>query len=321
MEKKEIDLSKVIKFIKKLGGLGILGVLLLYMSTGVYTVGPDETAVLLTFGKYSREKGPGMSWHLPRPIGRVYKIKSTKVYRAEVGFRTINPGPPAQYQDVPGESLMLTKDENIVELDMIVQYKISKVKDFLFNLKDPEKMVMDATQASIRSVVGNNTLENILTVGKGAIQDETKIILQELLDKYESGIFIENVQLQDVQPPKQVRDAFKDVASAREDKIRYINEANGYSNDILPKAKGEAEKIKNEAYAFKAERINIAEGDTARFLKLYEGYKKGKEVNKQRLRLETLEKSLKNVDKVLIDGELDSSLINIIGEGGLKNEK
>jgi membrane protease subunit HflK len=321
MEKKDLDLTKVLKFFSKLGGLGIIIVLAAYLATGTYTVGPDETAVVLTFGRYSKEQGSGMGWHFPRPIGRVYKIKSTKVYRAEIGFRTVNPGPPAEYMDVPEESLMLTKDENIVELDMIVQYKISDVKNFLFNLKDPEKMIMDATQASIRAVVGNNDLENILTVGKGAIQDETKKMLQDLLDKYDSGIFVENVQLQDVQPPQQVRAAFKDVASAREDKARYINEANGYRNDILPKALGEAQKINNEALAFKEERINKAIGDTSRFLKLYEGYKSGEEANRTRLYLETLEKTLPNVDKVIIDKEVETNLINILGEGGIKSEK
>lgn len=314
MDKKNLDLGKAVKFISKLGGLGILALLVFYTSTGLYTVGPDETAVVTTFGKFAKESGPGMSWHFPRPIGRVYKIKSTNVYRTELGFRTVETGPPAKYQDVPNESLMLTKDENIIEIDLIVQYKISDVKKFLFNLKNPEKLVRDSAEASIRAVVGNNLLNDILTTGKGKVQSETKEMIQELLDKYESGLFAVNVQLQDVQPPKQVRSAFRDVASAREDRIRFINEANGYKNDIIPKARGEAQKIINEALAFKEERINTAIGDTSRFLSLYEGYKLGEEANKTRLYLETLEKTLPNIDKIIIDESIDGNLVNILGQ-------
>lgn len=314
MEKKNLDLNKVVKLISKLGGLGVFVVFIFYASTGIYTVGPDETAVVTIFGKYSRESGPGMSWNFPRPIGRVYKVKSTNVYRTELGFRTVEIGPPAKYKDVPNESLMLTKDENIIEIDLIIQYKITNVKNFLFNLKNPEKMVRDSAEASIRSVVGNNLLNDILTTEKGKVQEETKKMMQELLDTYKSGLFVVNVQLQDVQPPKQVRSAFRDVASAREDRIRFINEANGYKNDIIPKARGEAQKIINEALAFKEERINTAIGDTNRFLNLYEGYKMGEDVNKTRLYLETLEKTLPNVDKIIIDDSIDGSLINILGQ-------
>jgi len=314
MEKKDLDLKKLINFIRKLGGFGLLILVAFYFSTGIYTVGPDETALVTVFGKYQKEVGSGMSWNFPRPIGRVYKVKSTNVYREELGFRTVKQN---QYQNVPNESLMLTKDENIVEIDLIMQYRIINIKKFLFNIKNPVQMIRSAGEASIRGVIGNAELTDILTTGKGQIQEETKIMIQELLDRYESGLMVVNVQLQDVQPPQQVRSAFRDVASAREDRIRYINEANGYSNDIIPKARGEAQKIINEALAFKEERINIAHGDTSRFLNLYEGYKMGEEANKTRLYLETLEKTLPNIEKIIIDSDVESNLINILGKGGL----
>lgn len=314
MEKKDLELKKLLDFIRKLGGLGILILLAFYFSTGIYTVGPDETALVTVFGKYRKEVGSGMSWNFPRPIGRVYKVKSTNVYREELGFKTIKQG---ESQNIPHESLMLTKDENIVEIDLIIQYRIINVKKFLFNVKNPIQMVRSAGEASIRAVIGNTELTDILTTGKGLIQEETKLMIQELLDRYESGLMVLNVQLQDVQPPQQVRSAFRDVASAREDRIRYINEANGYRNDILPRARGEARKIINQALAFKEERINIAHGDTSRFLNLYEGYKFGEEANKTRLYLETLEKTLPNIDKIIIDSDIESNLINILGKGGL----
>ncbi|MDN5305266.1 MAG: modulator of FtsH protease HflK [Fusobacteriaceae bacterium] len=315
------NLKKFVDFMKKLGFLSVIIVLALYLATGIYTVGPDEKAVVLTFGKYTKESNPGLNWYFPAPIGKVIKVKTTKVYREEIGFRTIDPGPPAKYQDKRTESLMLTGDENIVEIDFTVQYKINNVKKFLFNVKNQRKLVYDAAQASLRTVVGNTTLENILTVGKGEVQSQTQEKLQKLLDIYDSGISIVNIQLQDVQPPQEVLDAFKDVASAREDKVRYINEANGYSNDILPKARGEAEKLINEALAYKEKRIKEAEGDVARFLQLYEKYQLGKEVTKTRLYLETLEKVMPNVDKTIIDKNLDSGLLNIIDKGGITNEK
>lgn len=312
------DLKKVLKYVRGFGVLGVAIVLALYLATGIYQVGPDEKAVVLTFGKYTKESGPGLSWYFPAPIGRVIKVKATKVYRAEIGFRTIDPGPPAKYKDVRTESLMLTVDENIVEIDFSVQYQISNLKNFLFNVKDPIKMINDAAEASIRTIVGNTTLENILTVGKAKVQADAEQMLQDILARYESGITIINIQLQDVQPPKEVVAAFKDVASAREDKVRYINEANGYENDIIPKARGEAQKIINQATAYKEKRIKEAEGDVAKFLKLYENYQLGEEVTKTRLYIETLEKVMPKVDKLIIDKDIESGILNIIGKGELK---
>jgi len=307
-----------LRFFKK---ITLLPIIAIYLLMGVFQVGPDEEAVLLLFGRYEKTVGPGIHWYFPRPVGRRIKVKTTKVYRVEVGFRTVDIGPPAKYQDIPKESLMLTGDENIIDLDLSVQYKIVNLKDYLFKVKNPNSTILSASEASIRQVVGMFNIDESLTEGKSNIQILTKEKLQEILDIYGIGIQILTVQLQDVQPPKPVLQAFKDVASAREDRIRYINEANGYANDAIPKARGQAKKAVNEALAYKERRIREANGDVARFLKLYENYKLGEEVTKTRLYLENLEKNLKGVDKVIIDSEVKSGVLNLIQGEVRANEK
>ncbi len=307
-----------LRFFRK---ITLLPILVIYLLTGIFQVGPDEEAVLLLFGRYEKTVGPGIHWYFPRPVGRRIKVKTTKVYRVEVGFRTVDIGPPAKYQDISKESLMLTGDENIIDLDFSVQYKIVNLRDYLFKVKNPGSTIISAAEASMRQVVGMFEIDESLTEGKSNIQILTKEKLQEILDIYGIGIQILTVQLQDVQPPKPVLQAFKDVASAREDRIRYINEANGYANDVIPKARGQAKKAVNEALAYKERRIREANGDVARFLKLYENYKLGEEVTKTRLYLENLEKNLKNTDKVIIDSEVKSGVLNLIQGEVRANEK
>lgn len=301
--------------------LVILPVFIIYLFTGIFQIGPDEEGVILLFGKYKKTVGPGIHWYYPRPIGRRIIVKTTKIYRVEIGFRTVNIGPPAKYRDIIQESLMLTGDENIVDLDFSVQYKIVNLKDYLFKVKDPTSTITSASEASIRQIIGMFGIDESLTEGKSNIQILTRTKLQEILDIYGIGIQILNVQLQDVQPPRPVIKAFKDVASAREDRVRYINEANGYANDIIPKARGEAKKIINEAIAYKEKRVREANGDIARFLKLYENYKLGEDVTKTRLYIETLEKNLGNVDKVIIDKDVKNGVLNLIQEEVKQNEK
>ncbi len=317
--------EELLELIKKhLGGFGkliFIPIIAVYMLTGIFVVGPDEEAVLFLFGKYQKTAGPGINWYFPQPIASRIKVKTTKVYRIEVGFRTISAGPPAKYKDVREESLTLTGDENILDIDFSIQYKITDLKKFLFNIIDPYKTIKDASEASMRQTVGKFNIDETLTEGKSNIQMQTRDKLQEILNKYQSGITVLNVQLQDVQPPQEVIQAFKDVASAREDKIRYINEANGYMNDIIPKARGEALKVLNEAEGYKGKRTKEAQGDVVRFLKLYENYKLGKEVTKTRLYLENLERNLKDVDKVIIDSDVKNGVLNLIQEEAKTNEK
>ncbi|MGM0509158.1 MAG: FtsH protease activity modulator HflK [Fusobacteriota bacterium] len=315
------ELEKIVKYVKGLGFLGIIIVLGLYLATGVYIVEPDEQGVVLTYGKYQKTVGPGMNWHFPSPIGNVLTVKTTKVYRMEIGYRTVSQGgdgSTAEYRTIEKEALMLTGDENILMVNAIVQYKIRAVKKYLFNLINPQKVVKDAAEASLREIVGKaESIDEVLTEGKGEIQAKTLEKLQTILDEYDAGINIINVQLQDVTPPKEVASAFKEVASAREDRITYINQAIGYRNDIIPKARGNAKQEINNAEAYKSKRTQEAQGDVARFLELQERYKLGKEVTRTRLYLETLEEVLPNVDKTIIDSEIKNGVLNILNKEGV----
>ena len=226
----------------------LIGILVIWLLTGIYVVGPDEVGVVRTFGKFTRVTQSGLNWKFPSPIETANTPKVTEVKRIEFGFRSLKNG---QYRTVEKESLMLTGDENIVDAEMIVQYKIKDPVKYLFNIVEPELTVREAAEASLRTVVGRNKIDETLTTGKFTIQEETKEQVQSILDKYESGIHIVAVQLQDVSPPKEVIGAFKDVASAKEDKNRMINQAEGYRNDVIPKARGEAEAMIRDAEGFK----------------------------------------------------------------------
>jgi HflK protein len=234
----------------------IIGAIVLWLLTGIYIVGPDEVGVVRTFGEFTRVTQSGLNWKFPAPIETANTPKVTEVKRIEIGFRSLKNG---QYRTVEKESLMLTGDENIVDAEMIVQYKIKDPVAYLFNIVLPELTVRQAAEASLRTVVGRNKIDETLTTGKFAIQEETKQQLQSILDKYESGIHIVAVQLQDVSPPKEVIGAFKDVASAKEDKNRMINQAEGYRNDVIPKARGEAEAMIRDAEGFRDSRVKRAE--------------------------------------------------------------
>ncbi len=295
------------------GGWIILVILLvIWLASGIYIVAPDEAGVVKRFGKYIYTTKPGPHFHLPYPIETVIKPKVTEVKRIEIGFRTIDPGPPARYRSVPKESLMLTGDENIVDMDLIVQYKVKDPVDYLFNVYNIPKTVKDATEAAIREIVGKNNIDEILTTGKYKVQQDAKKLLQGILDKYKAGIMVVAVQLQDVHPPEQVMQAFKDVASAKEDKIKYINEAQGYRNDIIPKAKGQAEKVLNEAQGYLKSKVAEAEGDASRFLQVYEQYKSAKDITRKRLYIETMEKVLPKAKKIVVDPKIGGKVLPLL---------
>ena len=249
--------------------------IVLWLLTGVYVVGPDEVGVVRTFGEFTRVTQSGLNWKFPAPIETANTPKVTEVKRIEIGFRSLKNG---QYRTVEKESLMLTGDENIVDAEMIVQYKIKDPVSYLFNIVEPELTVRQAAEASLRTVVGRNKIDETLTTGKFAIQEETKLQLQAILDKYESGIHVVAVQLQDVSPPKEVIGAFKDVASAKEDKNRMVNQAEGYRNDVIPKARGEAEAMIRDAEGFRDSRVKRAEGDAAKFTTILKEYNKAKTI-------------------------------------------
>lgn len=273
----------------------VLGLVGLWLLSGIYIVNPDEEGVVLRFGKYERTEGPGPHYALPAPIESVYKPQVTQVLRCEVGFRSTGQATTfrqGELRSVPKEASMLTGDENIVNVQFSVQYKISDAVKYLFNISDPTNLVRNAAEAAMREVIGNSLIDSAITDGKLKIQSDATVLLQQVLDRYEAGIQVLAVQMQDVHPPQEVSDAFKDVASAREDKSRIINEAEAYRNELIPKARGLAAEVENQAQAYKETRIRNAEGEADRFLALLKEYEQAKDVTKQRMYLEAMEEIL-----------------------------
>lgn len=301
--------------------LGIIG--LIWLVSGIYIVSPDEIGVVKRFGAFVRTTEPGPHYHLPFPIETILRPKVTKILRVEVGFRTINPGPPAQYESIPPEALMLTGDENIVAIEFIVQYRIKDPMQYLFKVRNPDDTIKAASEAAIREVIGKNKIDEALTSGKAKMQEDTHLLLQEILDSYQAGIQVVAVQLQDVNPPAPVVAAFKDVASAREDKEKLINQAEGYRNDIIPKAKGDAAQNINQAQGYTQARIKKAEGEADRFLKTLAEYRRAKEVIRKRIYIETMEQILPKADLIIIEGKAGEKLLPFLplkGEGKKKKE-
>jgi len=298
----------------------VLGILIvLWLLSGVYTVAPDEQGVVLRFGRFKEIVEPGLHYHLPSPIETRLVRSVTQVYRAEVGFRTIDPGPPARYRKFPKESLMLTGDENIVDVEMVVQYRVSDVVQALFSVtglgvfeRRDEGLVHDACEAALRLVIGRHTIDQALTEGKLEIQTEIEEKLQGIFDRYRCGLNVETVQLQTVGAPAQVDAAFKDVASAKEDKERLVNEARGYQNDVIPKARGGAQKVLKGAEAYKVERIRTAQGDADRFRTVYAEYQKAPKVTETRLYIETMEKILPRLQKYIIESDVKGGVLSIL---------
>ncbi len=275
--------------------------LVIWLGTGsFFSVGPDEQGVVLQFGKFVRTAEPGLNFKIPG-VERVLKTKVTQVRREEIGFRITDPGPPARYTDVPSESLMLTGDENIIDIDLVVQYKVSDAPNFLFSVRRQRKAVRDATEAAIREVVGRTKIDAVLTSGKFEVQNETRELIQSILNIYSMGIQILEVQLQDVHPPKQVVDSFKDVVSAKEDRERLINEAQGYQNSVIPETRGKAAQVLRMAEAYQEEKINMAKGDASKFEKILKEYRKAKDITRKRLYIETMEEILPGIEKYIVD--------------------
>jgi len=279
--------------------------LVLYLGSGFFIVAPDQRGVVVRFGKVVRDVGPGPGYHLPWPFEEVLRPSVTQVRKEEFGFRTVDVGPPASFRDVDQEALMLTGDENIVKALFIVQYKVkpdpNATADFLFNVRDPQETVRAASEAAMRQVIGSNKIDDALTEDRERIQLEAQAVLQGILDGYGSGMQVETVKLQDVDPPDQVSDAFKDVISAQQDRERLINEARGYANDVVPKARGQAAQLLNEAEGYRLAKIQEAQGAAQRFVSLYDEYSKAKDVTRLRLYLEAMEEILPRIDKIVID--------------------
>ena len=287
---------------KKPIGLFIIIAIALWLGSGFYRVLPDEQGVVLRFGKFTTLTQPGLNYHFPYPIETALTPKVTRVNRIDVGYRSASDtGRATSISDVPEESLMLTGDENIVDIDYSVFWIIKDGGKFLFNIQDPEETVKSVAETAMREVIARNPIQTVLTGGRAQIEIDTQKIMQEILDHYQSGIQITQVQTQKADPPKEVIDSFRDVQAAKADKERQQNEADAYANDVIPRARGEAAQIVQQAEGYKNQVVASAEGEASRFLAIYDEYKNAKAVTQERMYLETMEKVLAGIDKIIID--------------------
>jgi len=293
-------------------GLVLLILFFIWLASGLYRVLPDEQGIVLRFGKYVKTTQPGLNYHLPIPIETVQTPKVTKVNRIDIGFRAEKDSGFATgggVADIPQESLMLTGDENIVNVDFSVFWVIKDARKFLFEIQDPEETIKAAAETAMREIIARSRIQPVLTEGRGAIEIETQNIMQTILDAYNSGVQVTQVQTQKADPPDQVIDAFRDVQAARADMERAKNEAEAYANDVIPRARGEAAKIMQAAEAYKQKVVAASEGEASRFLSIYKEYAKAKEVTQERMYLETMEKVLADIDKVIIEKNAGSGVV------------
>jgi len=292
-----------------LGGRGLalifLGALALWGFSGFFRVEPDELGVVLRFGKEVREVQPGLNYHLPYPIETVLTPKALRVNKIDIGMRVVDDirRGGTTVRDVPEESLMLTGDENIVDVDFSVLWKVKPtgVGEFLFNIQNPEGTVKAVAESAMREVIGRSEIQPILTGARQTIETAVQDLMQKTLDHYGAGVVVQQVQLQKVDPPAQVIDAFRDVQAARADLERAVNEAQTYANRVVPEARGRVAQITQAAEAYRQQTVAEATGQTSRFLKIYEQYKKAPDVTRERMYLETMERVLGGTDKIILD--------------------
>lgn len=276
---------------------------LVWAGSGFYQVKPGEEGVELLFGKFIQRTGPGLHFWFPEPVGEVFRPNVERTNVINIGFRSGEQANSrnAGARDVPAESLMLTSDQNIIDADFVVQWRIKNAAEYLFNIRAPENTIKAVAESVMREVIGRTPLEATLTQDRQGVEQRSKELIQKTLDEYKAGVFISDVKLQKVDPPSEVIDAFNDVQRARQDKERQQNEAAAYRNDIVPKAKGEAERIVLESRGYREKMIRDAEGEAKRFQSVYEAYAQGKDVTVKRLYLERMEEVLKNSQKVIVD--------------------
>jgi len=295
-------------------------IIIIYFLTGIYSIGPSEVGLLKRFGRYVETVDPGLHYHLPGPIESVVTVNTLGIRKEEIGFRTISSAPNPRYQEIETEALMLTGDGNIIHMEIVVQYRIKDPEQFAFNLIDPRVMTKQAAEAILREQVATRTVDEALTSERDRIGIDTLLALQALLDGYGTGIVINNVQLQDAKPPRSVVAAFDDVNSARQDKDKLINQGEEYRLDILPRARGNAQEILNQAAAYTQERIKRAEGEISRFLEVLKKYELGEEVTRTRMYVETMEKILPGMEKIILPQQDNDILklldLNRFPEGG-----
>ncbi len=290
-------------------GIGLIAIVAItvWAISGVYIVEEGTRGVVLQFGKYNKTTQPGPHWH-PRGIQTVETVDIANIRGISIGFRA-GGGNRQTGSSVGRESLMLTEDENIVDVKLAVQYKVKSASDYLFNVKDPETTLRQVIESAIRETIGKSEMDYILKEGRADVTEQTREQVQEILDRYKTGLQVTTVNLQDAQPPEQVQDAFADAVKAQGDQVRVINEAKAYSNDIVPRARGKAARQLAEANAYKEQVIAEATGEASRFTQVLAEYKKAPEVTRKRLYLEAMESVMTNSSKVLVDVEGGGNLL------------
>ena len=283
----------------------IIVALIIWLATGFYRVEPDEQGIELLFGKWNQvTTEPGLHYFFPTPFGKTMTPKVESIRKINVGYRSASElgfSSNSSDRNVLEESLMLTGDQNIVDVNFTVLYKIKDAGKFLFKLRNPETTVKDMSESVMREIVGQRDLEFLLTGGRQEVEQVVRSDLQDILDEYESGILVQSIQLQSVNPPALVIDAFDEVQRARQDKEKLVNEANSYLNKIVPNARGDAAKLVQEATAYKEQVIKQAEGVAQNFIDVYNSYKDAKYVTRQRIYLETLTEVLEGPNKIILD--------------------
>jgi membrane protease subunit HflK len=288
-----------------MGGKGlaaiVLGALLLWLATGFYTVRPNEVGINLIFGRYVGQSGPGLNYNLPYPIGSVVRPNVTAVNRTEVGYRP--GGPQGRARDVAEESLMLTGDGNIIDIDFDALWRVdpSRANNYVFNLQNPEGTIKAVAESAMREVIGRRQIQAVLTTEQASVANEVQDIMQQTLNGYGAGVLVTGVQLQAVVPPPQVRESFYDVNAAQQDAVRVQNEAGAYASRVVPEARGQATRVVQQAEGYREQVVAEATGQASRFSQIYDAYRRAPDVIRQRMFLETMERVLGGADKVLID--------------------
>lgn len=283
-------------------GIAIFAIVMLWLASGLYIITPGEHGVIQRFGAFSRtQTHEGLGYHLPWPVEQVTKVSVTEVRRMQIGFQEQRMrGGYNQRQDMPEESLMLTADRNIINIDFVVQWNIKSAEDFLFNIAEPEVTIKKVAESAIREVVGQTEMFPIITTNRDEVAQRTRELMAKMLDQYKSGVVISQVLIQEAEVHPDVQEAFQDVQAAKQDASKMKNDAEIYRQNLLPNAQGQAFQIKQDADAYKARAIAIATGDASRFNAMYTGYQAGPDVTKRRMYLETMEEILKNAQKMIV---------------------
>ena len=311
------------------GSLWLLLLALLVVAAGytsIFRVATNETGVVQRFGRYVRSEGPGLQVKLPFGIEKVTKVKTGRNFQMEFGYRTVEAGVRSRFTErgFKEESLMLSGDLNVVDLQWTVQYKIGNPVDYLFQVKDVDSAIRDVSESVMRRVVGNRLFDFVLTVGRAEIADRVKVEMQEILDSYRTGIQVVNVKMQNVTPPESVKAAFNEVNEAEQEKESKINQAQASYNKEIPKARGNAQQTISEAEGYALERVNLAQGEADRFLAIFKEYRQAKDVTKARYYLESMNQLLNNVEEIyVIDADQKGivPLLDLQKARGTKNEK